>query len=343
MSSSKSYSVDTSITVATNHSQWQNLEKEHQWLLKQIKKKRTELHNFVTQMRSLATEIFYRLNPIYHKMNMVDQEIHKLFADILSRKNLSKKNRKKVQKIYENLQMMEFISYQDFDDEDEELDELFEDSETAYNYEHQEHQAASQEIPSDNQTGKTPDSHKIRQIFLKLATIFHPDKVETGANHRDHTEIMKEINRAYREGDLAKLLEIERQYLEGETINLSNQDELIRRCEMLTRHNDLLKKQYENLKSELRLAKKTPEGAMVSDYRKSVKQGIDPIETMLAEINKQGQIIEQIRDFVRQFAEGKISMREFEEGPAIWRGFPENDLEAILEDLLDEKIVIIRS
>jgi hypothetical protein len=43
-----------------------------------------------------------------------------------------------------------------------------------------------------------------------------------------HTEIMKEINKAYQEGDLARLLEIERRYQVGETIDSNSEDDLTR-------------------------------------------------------------------------------------------------------------------
>lgn len=53
-------------------------------------------------------------------------------------------------------------------------------------------------------------SRDLRKIFLKLADKFHPDKASDNETRVFYTEIMKEINIAYQSGDLARLLEIER-------------------------------------------------------------------------------------------------------------------------------------
>jgi hypothetical protein len=50
-----------------------SLEKEHHSLLKQTKRKRTELNNFVEQMRSLPTEIFQKATPIFKKIADLNQ------------------------------------------------------------------------------------------------------------------------------------------------------------------------------------------------------------------------------------------------------------------------------
>ncbi|MFM6476490.1 MAG: molecular chaperone DnaJ, partial [Dolichospermum sp.] len=86
------------------------------------------------------------------------------------------------------------------------------------------------------------------QTFLRLAEIFHPDKVKDNETQMTHTEIMKEINKAYQEGDLARLLEIERQYEVGEAIDNNSEDDLSRRCKNIEQHNQILKTQYEKLK-----------------------------------------------------------------------------------------------
>lgn len=57
-----------SLALSSLHARRLALEKEHTWLLKQIKRKRTELKNFLSQMRALATEIFHRGEPLYQKL-----------------------------------------------------------------------------------------------------------------------------------------------------------------------------------------------------------------------------------------------------------------------------------
>jgi septation ring formation regulator EzrA len=148
-----------------------------------------------------------------------------------------------------------------------------------------------------------------------------------------HTEIMKEINRAYQEGDLARLLEIEQQHSAGEIIDGNSEGDLSRRCQKLEQHNEFLRNQYENLKRELRLAKNSPEGAMVADYRKAAKEGIDPIEQMFTATEQQMQIIEEVRDFVKNFRDKKVTIKEFLQGPECLRNMRRSAMEDLLEEM----------
>ncbi len=145
---------------------------------------------------------------------------------------------------------------------------------------------------------------------------------------------MKEINKAYQEGDLARLLEIERLHQAGEEIDNDSEDDLTRKSNRLERENEFLKTQYENLKRELRLVKRTPEGAMISDYRKAVKVGIDPIAQMLAQVEGEVQVISSIRDFVKDFRDKKITIKEFLQGPEAMGQMSRETVEDLLEEML---------
>lgn len=328
----------TPLALSELHIQLEGLEKEHQSLLKQIKKKRTELKNFVEKMRSLATEVFHRATPSFQKMADLDQEIHTLFAEILTTRKLGKQTKKSIEVIYYNLQLAGVISHKpvsENEDEDIELDELFGNSEqedTEHRYQHWE---AQQELQSPT-AARTEESRKIRQTFLRLAEIFHPDKVKDSETQMHHTEIMKEINTAYQEGDLARLLEIERQHQVGEAIDRNSEDDLTRKCRNLEQQNEILKTQYENLKRELRLAKNTPEGAMVADSRKAAKQGIDAISQMLETVEAQINIIAEIRDYVKDFKEQKLTVKEFLQGPKSLQSLKQKRMEEMLDEMLEE-------
>ena len=329
----------TPLALSDLHLQLQGLEKEHQSLLKQIKKKRTELNNFVEKMRSLATEVFHRVSPNMKTMAELDAEIHALFAEILTTKKMGKQTQKNIQSLYRSLQMGGIISYkpiEEEDDDDEELDELFEDNDSQENHQRRRQFWEAEQDSESPTVARTDESRKIRQTFLRLAEIFHPDKVKDNETQMTHTEIMKEINKAYQDGDLARLLEIERKYEVGETIDNNSEDDLSRRCKNIEQHNQILKNQYEKLKQELRLAKNTPEGSMVADYKKAAKQGIDCIELMLETIQSQTKIVAEIRDFVQDFKDKKITIKEFLAGPESLRSVQEDMMEELLERMMEE-------
>ena len=330
----------TPLALSDLHLQLQGLEKEHESLLKQIKKKRTELNNFVEKMRSLATEVFHKVSPNMQTMAELDAEIHALFTEILTTRKMGKQTQKNIQSLYRSLQMGGIISYkpieEDDDDDDEELDELFENDDSQENHQRR-RQFWEAEGDSESPTvPRTDESRKVRQTFLRLAEIFHPDKVKDNETQMTHTEIMKEINKAYQEGDLARLLEIERKYEVGETIDNNSEDDLSRKCKNIEQQNQILKNQYEKLKQELRLAKNTPEGTMVADYKKAAKQGIDCIELMLETIQSQTKIVAEIRDFVKDFKDKKIPIKEFLAGPQSLRSMQEDMMEELMEKIMGE-------
>lgn len=333
------------LALSSLHVQMDMLEKEHQSLLKQIKRKRSELNNFVEQMRSVATQIFHQASPMVKKMSDFDQEIHGLFASILTNRKLGKQTRQQIESVYQHLQSAGAISSKasvNEEDEDEELDDLFAERENEFDEEFKqqyrqfrENMGKSAEFEHES-ASRSKESKQIRSYFLRLAEIFHPDKVTDSETQMRHTEIMKEINRAYREGDLAKLLEIERQHEAGELIDNENEDDLTRKCKQLVSQNQILKNQYEELKRELRLVKNTPEGAMVADYRKASKQGVDVIKMMLGEVEQQVSAIEEIRNFVKDFHDKKITIKEFLAGPEALQSTEEEMLEDLLAQMIEE-------
>ncbi|MFQ4140826.1 J domain-containing protein [Chlorogloeopsis sp. ULAP02] len=345
--SSPNASLTTSLALSSLHIRLQELEKEHQWLLKQIKRKRTELKNFVEQMRALATEIFHRGSPSFTKMSEIDQEIHTLFDEILTNRKFGKQTKKNIEKIYFNLQIAGLISPKSTQNElEEELDELFEnkDSENEFfNFSgeesHQNQQTQKQlESPA---ASRTDESRKVRQTFLRLAEIFHPDKVTDSETQMRHTEIMKELNKAYQDGDLARLLEIEQQHQAGKSVISDGEDDLTRISINLEQENEFLKTQYENLKRELRLVKNTPEGVMVSDCRKANREGIDPVAQMLEQVESEIQVISEIRDFVMDFREQNITIKEFLDGPKVLHQRNQDIMEDLLEQMFGDLDVMI--
>ncbi len=329
----------TPLALSQLHIRLQFLEKEHQSLLKQIKRKRTELNNFVEQTRTFATEIFHQASPSFQKMAELDQEIHALFDEIFTTRKFGKQTLKNIEAVYLNLQLTGIISLKpgrkQFDTDPDELFDNTEDfSGESAEGRHQHWQA--QDSVESQSVGRTEDKRKIRETFLRLAEIFHPDKVKDSETQKYHTEIMKSINKAYQEGDLAKLLEIERIQQVGEVIDNNSEDDLTRKCRTLEQQNQILLTQYENLKRELRLTKNTPEGTMVSDSRKAAKKGIDSMALMLNTIESQIDVVSQIRDFVKGFREQKITIKEFLGGPPTLHSLDEEIMEDILEQMLSE-------
>ncbi|WP_414620511.1 J domain-containing protein [Calothrix sp. CCY 0018] len=345
VSSPSTFSPATSLALSSFHIRLETLEKEHQWLLKQIKKKRTEQKNFLEQMRAVATEIHGRCTPCFQKMASLDEEIHSLFDQILTARKLGKQTRKNIEQVYRSLQVAGIISVKLSSIEDDFPEDFFEGEEEESDFSESgnenrdsfgdSEQEYQQTQPDFSSATRSSESKKIRQIFLRLAEIFHPDKVKDSDIQMHHTEIMKEINKAYQEGDLAKLLEIERLHQVEESFSINSEDDLTRQCNKLEQHNEFLKTQYENLKSELRLAKNTNEGQMVSGYRKAVKGGIDPISQTVEQVESEIEVISSICNFVKDFRDKKITIKQFLGGPPVLQR-NQQIVDEIFEEMLGE-------
>ncbi|WP_017653032.1 J domain-containing protein [Fortiea contorta] len=327
----------TSLALSSLHIRLETLDKEHQWLLKQIKRKRTELNNFVEQIRSVNAEMFRRCSPRVNQLADIDSEIHQLFAEIFATRKLGKQTKKDIEGIYQTLQFAGIITRKKSELENEaETEAAFTDDEPEdefFGSNYQQHQQTAGEtefIPRN----KTDTSRKIRQIFLSLAEIFHPDKAVDGEKQILYTEIMKEINRAYDEGDLARLLEIQNRYEVGKFIDTNNEDDVTRKCKRLQQENELLKNQYENLKGELASVKNTSQGSMVANCRKVKKGGLDPILEMLQQIEIEIKTVSSIRDFVKDFHQQKMTIKEFLRGPEALRRMNRDMVEDMLERML---------
>ena len=325
------------------HTRFEQLEQDHQWLLKQIKRKRTELTNFLEQMQAIALEIVQRSQPFHEKLIELDREIHSLFEEIFTTRKFGKQSRQKIEKIYQMLQMTGAISpkgNRDREDKDGSKEGFSQaDTENDADFNSDRDDREDNIPPNHENSNANPELKQMRRSFLRLAAIFHPDKVTDGENKEDYAEIMKEINRAYEEGDMARLLELERQYELDKAINLddASNSEIERKCDRLEMENKMLKTQYENIKLELRWMRRTPEGEMVKAYRSLVREGFDPIQEMIGDAQNHIQEVEELYQFVADFRDKKITIKDFLKGPNFGKPIAiEEEMQEIMEDLFSQ-------
>jgi predicted nuclease with TOPRIM domain len=313
------------------------LERDNEKLLKQIEKKRTELNNLQDRIREIGTEVAQRSAPILQQLLELDRKIHAVFTEIFAGKKLGKQTRKNIEKIYYTLQISGLISpnnnHSQTSDEPEDLEDGDDwDAEDFFGR----HQQSRSDSEQESTQIDRDELKKIRQIFLRLADVFHPDKTLDDANRDYHTEVMKEINQAYQSGDLAKLLAIEKQHQMGELIDRDNEDDLTRRCARIEQENEFLNSQFTNLKAELRLTKNTPEGSIVAEYKKLTKSGIDPIGEMVAQTESQIEVIAEVHKFVADFRDKKMTIKDFMKGPSVFQQMQQVSAEELLMELFSK-------
>jgi hypothetical protein len=309
------------------------LERENQKSIEQIEKKRKELDNLLERIQEIGREISQRSVPMFQKLMELDRQIHAVFVEIFAGKKLGKQTRKSIEKIYRNLQASGLIS--PIDEPEKDGKSLEDEDEDGFEWDAEEFGDRESQFRTEPEPVKLDrdELKKIRQLYLRLADVFHPDKVLDATDKEYRTEVMKEINQAYQAGDLAKLLTIEKQHQMGEIIDRNNEDDLARRCERLERDNEFLKSQLTNIKQEIKLTKKTREGSMVAEFRKMTKAGYDPIGEALNETESQIKTIAEVLQFVVDFRDRKIAIKEFIKGPPSFREMQEMSQEELLMEL----------
>lgn len=307
------------------------LEKENSKLIKQIESNRTKLNNLNDSIKEVGIQIAQRVAPFRQKMYELDEQIHTVFQEILTGRKLGKNSRKDIETVYHHLQFDGVISPKHLPMESD----IFEnnaDSDDEPNwdsYKGKSHQQVIEDIPKPDRD----ELKKIRQLFLRLADSFHPDKVTDKAEKEYRTEIMKEINLAYQDGDLARLLAIEKQQELGAIIDRDSSDDLTRHCAKVEAENTYLKDQLETLKRQLKLTKKTQQGEMTAVFKKISKYGGDPIGEALREVEFQISIVEKMHQFVVDLRDHRITIKEFLRGPEFLRQLQMSEEELMLEFL----------
>ncbi len=289
------------------------------------------------RIREIGIEVAQRGAPILQQLLELDHQIHAVFTEIFERKKLGKQSRKSIEKIYYTLQMSGLISPRAISRE--ELDSLDEqesgDEWSEEDFFGRQQGSRDESVPEPPQIDRG-ELKKIRQIFLRLADVFHPDKNLDDADSAYRTEIMKEINQAYQAGDLAKLLAIEKKHQMGEMIDRDSEDDLSRRCERIEQENEFLKSQFANLKQEIRATKSTQQGSMVAEYKKMTKSGLDPIGEMVEETQSQIKVITEVYQFVIDFRDKKMTIKDFMRGPAVFQQIQQVSAEEILMELFSQ-------
>jgi phage shock protein A len=289
------------------------LEKENTKLIKQIETNRTKLNNLNESIKNVSIQVAERAAPFRQKMEQLDGQIHAVFQEIFAKSKLGKKSRRDVETVYYALQLDGLISSKHLPMESGGLEDEDYDETEWESYKERSHQQTTEEIPKPNRD----ELKKIRQLFLRLADSFHPDKVTDQSEKEYRTEIMKEINIAYQDGDLARLLAIEKQQELGLIIDRDSSDDLTRHCAKVEAESNYLKEQLETLKQQLKLTKKTQPAKMTDAFKKITKYGGDPIGEALREFEMQIALIEQMYQFVLDFRDRRITIKEFLRGPQV--------------------------
>ena len=301
---------------------------QHDKLLAKVTRRRRDLDRLEASVRSTVTAVAGRTVPLAEEGRRLDQEVHAMFEALLAAKH-PQRARKQIRRVYYDLQETGAISWRAdahyvAPDGDEPADDV------PFGFPNDAATAGSAESAPKQQ-----DRGALRDIYRRLVEALHPDIVQDEADKAHRTEVMKDITIAFREGDFARLVEIERTWAAAPAPMASERD-VERRHAALIETNRELRKQLRELEKQLRALRRSPEGQLASDIDRHGQSGRDAgiagvVEAAESELNE----LREMHAFVGAFRDGKMSLAEFLDGPARNHDVDEaGDFEAALAALM---------
>ncbi len=317
--------------------------RERSRLLKKIAAKRQELEQECETIRSTMQTLMSKMQGLVIERNQLVDEMHRLFGELLAEGRLSKSARKKVSSVYRIITESNDFEPLDFDavvrPANTEPSRGFSESDTNGAGPAPQPGPAAE---SARHAGGQPGNDSLRGLFRRLTMALHPDRVQHEGEQKWRTDVMKEVTRAYEDGDFARLIEIEQHWMAGGHVVSGANDEAAKRA-ALERTIKELQSQLKAVTSELRFVRSSsPLRELFGSSRKRRVDDQGLIDAMVASANEDLERMRQMRDFVRAFSERKISLAEFMRGPACLRAVDEEfDFARIaLDSLLDDFEVV---
>jgi hypothetical protein len=297
-------------------------------LLRDVQKKKLQLERAQQKVSRDAAEAVTKMAPFVERHDALLSELTALFDELLAAGRLSARAHKQVVKIRRSLELQGVLPpLNDAADEDpsgtfdDGADEPWRETNARGNASERGNarpgrapHSSEPEVAGAKQVGQGRRS--VRELFRSLARAVHPDQARHETERERRTEVMKEVTRAYEEGDLARLLELESAWQNEQAVS-EHADSFVR-CRELERINRELLDQVRQLTREIRDTKRQAfEGSM----------GLSPDE-LTEQAERELDKLEEIRDLIRKFRDGKLTLNELARGP---RALLSEDELALLE------------
>jgi hypothetical protein len=288
----------------------QELLKERARLLREVQKKQRQLEQVRERASRVAHESFTRMAPLVERQQVLEAELVALFKELLEPGRSTARARSQLQRLRRSLELQGLLT-PTFDD-DEDVDGNPHDYSQPDDQDHAHSHARSHsrprnpdharpEVPGARQVGQ--ERRSLRDIFRNLARAIHPDQARHEQERAHRTEVMKQVTRAYEDGDLARLLELESAW-QGERA-LSEAGDPEARCRELERLNRELLDQLRDVTRALRDAK--------VDLREAADA--HPPDELFELASLELDELEAIRDAVRRYRDGKLTLADLMRGP----------------------------
>lgn len=274
--------------------------------LRRIARKREELRTLKEQTRDAGSTMEREVLPLLQEAGKLSQALVTMFEALTADEKRPKRQRKEIAQLYRYLVGSGLFAGLDLLEPIQPFA-----AEVAHSRAHDDPEPRFVESSDPRPAGTNHEA--VRALFRRLADALHPDKTPDEVEKAARTEAMKRLTVAYREGDYAKLLELERA-LGVAAPPPDEPDEY----EALVRSNAALRKQERALDKELRALRAMGAG----DPTAALQEARDALADL-----------QRIHDFVASFRDGKISYEAFRAGPTPPDPSDADDVDELMMDL----------
>jgi hypothetical protein len=317
------------------------LAKDHDKLLRDITKKRAQVAAAEALVRDISSSLAAQTAPIRDRLLEAIEGIKTSFKDLLSGPSrLNRRDKTKVRRVYEEVaevfgfeldhEAPETLTPDDFPRDDHEYTHSHSGKRDRF-HEPQHGGGYSAPKPTEN------NASTLRTLFRRLAIAFHPDKVQDEEAKAERTSLMKDVTRAYESGDLARLMELERTLLTRVPVE-DDPAGLARRAAELTKANAELRRQLRALTSDLKAVSMDLPLDVNLKASNAAELAATEIATLVKELENEERRVTTLRDFVRDFAAGKMDLTTFLAGPTFADEESEDDDDF---ELFDDELLMV--
>jgi hypothetical protein len=298
------------------------LEREHERLLNEIRKKKRAREASESAARDVARELDARLGPLRAALCSAVAELRAIFASILGHDSfLNRRDKARVRRAYGHL----------LPDLEDRASSPEADPFAPHERTHEARPPRSAEAGYSAPKPKDQGPCLLRSLFRRLALALHPDKVQDAEQRASLTAVMKEVTRAYELGDVARLVELERSWLAAPSPCEPEQD-VARNIELTVQANQELRRQLREINAELKALRDSVAGALGAPRGGRGRNGEHSQDWLLSELERELAEVQTLRDFARGFLTGDVSLSEFILGPPCGLDDPLERSEQFLSD-----------
>lgn len=293
------------------------VQKENELLTLQQKKKKvmTQLKRNTTILDKLKVEIVQiqqqmsNMPDLLMELQKVKEEVGDLFRKVKHTDTIPEEEKEGIDEIIEGFDSVNFFEEM-MGVSQEEFERVREEKRGEHHTDEFDRQRAFDAFEMFQPEVKETDQREIRKVYVQLATRFHPDKAKSKREKERFHQLMQELNTAYEQHDLAKLLQMRDEYQDEKTLmehGMTQENPQVDVVESaiarIQKELQLLNVQLKRLKKEIKAIRASDMGGLHKAEKQAARYGQADTNDMMDELLEQKNYLEMVRDGLNSYIE----------------------------------------